>query len=77
MTLGDLERLELMIATTGRLSHQMQIRLPDHWEPQIKQAIYIAKSSCQSMLIPRGRVDTVLGKPTALKPLAIEVPTIT
>ena len=41
MTLGDLERLELMIATTGRLSHQMQIHLPDHWEPQIKQAIYI------------------------------------
>ena len=52
MTLGNLERLELMTVTTGRLSHQMQTRLPDHWEPQIKQATYIAKSSCQSMLIP-------------------------
>ena len=39
MILDDLERLELMIVTTGRLSHQKQIRLPDQWGPHRKQAI--------------------------------------
>ena len=29
MILDDLERFELMMVTTGRLSHQKQIRLPD------------------------------------------------
>ena len=38
MIRGDLERLEL-IMTTGRLSHQKQIRLPDQWGPQRRQAI--------------------------------------
>jgi len=54
----------------------MQIRLLDHWEAQIKQAIYIAKRFLPVNADPRGRVYAVLGKPTALKPLAIEVPTI-
>ena len=45
MILDDLERFELMMVTTGRLSHQKQIRSPDQWGPQRKQAIYIAKSS--------------------------------
>ena len=36
---GDVERLELIMVTTGGLSHQKQIRLPDQWGPQRKQAI--------------------------------------
>ena len=34
MILDDLERFELMIVTTGRLSRQKQIRLPDQWGPR-------------------------------------------
>ena len=65
MTLGDLERLELMIATTDRLG-----------TPNKAGNIY-SKKFLPVNADPRGRVDAVLGKPTALKPLVIEVPTIT
>ena len=36
MIRDDLERLQLMMVTTGRLLHQKQMRLPDQWGPQRK-----------------------------------------
>ena len=32
--LGDLERFELIMVTTGKLSHHIQIRFPDQEGPQ-------------------------------------------